>query len=205
MRPKQFAGIVDFVRTPQRSPASQRRGVRRTADLPVPSLRAAATVPFARARLGTGCALPATRVRQFRGRDNPAASKSHWVIFAGREGSVTTTQRQWRLQRLQEQQRAILRGAHAPSRAGERVPRSRTFLVGSAQRWNSRWKESSFRRDAETRHARRVRSPELIGGDDAYARGRQAGETAVIHGRDLCGWPPEGPGGCCAGQNRIRA
>src|SRR5439155_20413052 len=101
MRPKQYAAIADSVCTRQRSRASQRRGVGKTAGPPAPRSRVAAKVPFALARLEIGCALPATLVRQFRGRDNRAASMFRWARFAVREGWVGTTQRQWRQQRQQ--------------------------------------------------------------------------------------------------------
>src|SRR4029077_4195603 len=118
--------------------------------------------------------LPAKRVRQSRGRDNRAALKFRSGIFAVREGWVTTMQVQWRQQGQQGQKLprnagAKLWGAHASTRAGERVSRSRTSPLRWTRHSQSHLNESLFRRDAETRHARRVRSPELVGGNGAYA------------------------------------
>src|SRR5207249_2720230 len=98
MRPKRYAAIADSVCTRQRSRASQRRGVGKTADPPAPRLYAAATVPFARARLEIECALRATRVRQFRGRDNRAALMFRWAIFAVHQEFAAAKQR-----RMQQQ------------------------------------------------------------------------------------------------------
>src|SRR5437899_3384943 len=66
--------------------------------------------------------------------------------------------------------------AHASRVSGERVPRSRTFPGRPARFCDSHSKESLFRRDAETRHARRVHYPNpngtLFAGNYAYGRGR---------------------------------
>src|SRR5438552_8329912 len=176
MRRKQHAPIANRARRRRLWHANQSRDVRKSAGPPARQLRAEATIPFARVELEIAHALPAMRARQFRDRDNQAASKFQQVIFAaGQELAATkrlpsARRFPWK---LQISVNAEVWVAHASRVSGERVSRSRTFPLRPTRLCDSRSKESLFRRDAETRHAGRVRYPgvnrtiQLFDGDDA--------------------------------------
>src|SRR5438874_11092919 len=86
MRPRLHAAIANCARRRRLWHANQSRDVRKSAGPPARQLRAAATVPFARVELEIAHALPAMRARQFRDRDNRAASKFQRAIFATHQG-----------------------------------------------------------------------------------------------------------------------
>ena len=176
MRPRLHAAIANCARRRRLWHANQSRDVRKSAGPPARQLRAAATVPFARVELEIAHALPAMRARQFRDRDNRAASKFQRAIFATHQGLAATkrlpsTRRfPWK---SQISVNAEVWVAHASRVSGERVSRSRTFPLRPTRLCDSRSKESRFWRCAETRHARRMRYPgvnrtiQLFDGDDA--------------------------------------
>src|SRR5439155_25053849 len=92
-------------------------------------------VPFAQAKLEIACALLAMPARRFRGHANRAASRFRKAIFGVHPESATSRQTQWRSQRRrrpkrQKSAKAKFWRAHAASRVGERVSRSRTFSIG---------------------------------------------------------------------------
>src|SRR6266403_2692151 len=179
MRLKRCDALSSFVCKPMPSPANRRLRVRRSDDLRELPSRAEATFPVRRADAAIATALQAKRSRQFRSRDNPRASEFRWAIFVAPQ-ELAATKRSPSLRqfprKLPTSANAELWVAHASRVSGERVPRSRTFPGRPARSCDSHSKESLFRRDAETRHARRMRYPNpngtLFAGNYAYGRGR---------------------------------
>src|SRR5215472_8642603 len=94
MRRKQDDATGDCVRPRRPEHASQCRYVDKTADPPGRQLCAAATIPCAQEELEIARALPLTRAPQFRGHDNPGASKSQRATVVAREGLESTKRSQ---------------------------------------------------------------------------------------------------------------